>query len=102
MSVVEGDPFGPTKKDKKEIAPPPKEVNLFHTRDDVDTATFAHHHTLGVLHYQASGGDHTHNGRNAKKIGTGFVVTGSKEGNVALTSLLNALEDMLGLTDSTT
>jgi hypothetical protein len=48
------------------------EVNTFHTNSDVDASVTAQHHTLGILHNQASGGDHTHNGKSSKKIGKGI------------------------------
>jgi hypothetical protein len=82
---------------------PPEEVNKFHTRDDVDTGAFAHHHTLGFRRDQASPGDHSHDGRTSKKLGNGlgYVVTGSKGGNAALTSLLAMLANVIDFEDTT-
>lgn len=50
----------------------PTAVNKAHANSDVDTAVTAQHHTLGIQHNQASGGDHNHNGKNSKKIGKGI------------------------------
>lgn len=52
--------------------PSATEVSNFHTNSDVDTSTTALHHTLGIGHSQAAMGDHTHNGKNSKKIGKGL------------------------------
>jgi hypothetical protein len=104
MAVNEGDPFGDIKQDKKPESPEPREVNLFHTRSDVDTSTTAQHHTLGVKHDQGSPGDHSHDGKVSRKIGTGLALTvsGSKGANAALTSLLTMLKNVIEFTDSTT
>lgn len=45
------------------------EVAKAHQNSDVDSGVTAQHHTLGVGHNQATQGDHTHNGKNSKKIG---------------------------------
>jgi hypothetical protein len=45
-----------------------QEVNDFHINSDVDSSAIAQHHTLGVLNTQASPGDHTHDGKNSKRI----------------------------------
>ena len=52
--------------------PTASEVNRAHTNSDVDTAVTAQHHTLGIQHSQSSPGDHTHNGKNSKKVGKGI------------------------------
>jgi hypothetical protein len=72
MPVIEGDPYGKVKEEKKAAGPDPREVNNFHSRDDVDSSTTAHHHTLGIKHDQASPGDHVHDGRGSRKIGYGM------------------------------
>lgn len=102
--VIEGDQFGVIKEGKKDPTPSPREVNIFHTRSDVDTSSTAQHHTIGIKHDQASPGDHFHNGQNSRKIGQGMglVVTGAKGGNAALTSLLAQLGQVIDFTDSTT
>lgn len=81
---------------------PAQEVNLFHTNSDKDSSKIAQHHTLGIDANQGSPGDHTHDGRNSKKIGGGAVVTGSRDGNAALASLLTALSDIFDIDDQTT
>jgi hypothetical protein len=104
VPVIDGDPFGEIKEDAKPATPEPREVNLFHSRSDVDASTFAQHHTLGIKHNQASTGDHIHDGASSRKIGQGLglVVTGSKGGNAALASLLVQLAKVIEFTDSTT
>lgn len=72
MAVIEGDPFGDIKEDKGPASPEPREVNLFHERSDVDSNWAAQHHTLGIKHNQASPGDHAHDGKSSRKIGTGL------------------------------
>lgn len=104
MSVIEDDPFGGIKAEQKPASPEPREVNQFHARSDVDSSVTAQHHTLGVKHDQASPGDHAHDGKGSRKIGTGLAltVTGSKGGNAALASLLTMLKNVIEFTDSTT
>lgn len=102
MTIVEGDPYGPIKKPKQKVAPPPEEVNFFHTRGDTDSSQTAAHHTLGIKHDQASPGDHIHNGQNSKMIMEGVTITGSTSGNVALQNLITALSDAFGFVDGTT
>lgn len=52
--------------------PSATEVQRFHSNSDVDSTQTAQHHTLGTSHNQSSPGDHTHNGKNSKKIGKGI------------------------------
>jgi hypothetical protein len=47
---------------------PAEEVNLFHLNSDRDAGPTAQHHTLGLGPSQASPGNHTHDGRNSKRI----------------------------------
>jgi hypothetical protein len=103
-SVIEGDPFGVIKQEKGQQTPPPGQVNGFHTRDDVDSSTLAHHHTLGIGHNQGSPGDHAHDGVTSRKVGTGLAITisGAKGGNAALGSLITALKQVMDITDNTT
>lgn len=70
-----------------------------HTNSDVDSAVTAQHHTLGISHNQASGGDHNHNGKNSKKIGkgldAGFPTTAAAAYNQAqIQSIIDALRDL--------
>lgn len=80
---------------------PPRVVNAFHEKDDVDGSFDSHHHTLGTKNGQAAAGDHSHNGKNSVKILKGTSITGSRAGGGALISVIDALEK-LGATDSTT
>lgn len=50
------------------ISPSPEEVNAFHLNSDSDSSSFAQHHTLGLNPYQASPGNHNHDGKNSKRI----------------------------------
>jgi hypothetical protein len=47
---------------------PAQEVNLFHLNSDRDAGPTAQHHTLGLGPSQASPGNHTHDGRNSKRV----------------------------------
>jgi len=51
--------------------PTPEEVNFYHLASDKDAGAGALHHTLGQNPSQASPGNHTHNGRDSKRIKTG-------------------------------
>lgn len=67
--VIEGDPFGQIKTEYNRPEPPPRDVNSFHARSDLDSGQFAQHHTIGIGHNQAAAGDHTHDGSNSRLIG---------------------------------
>jgi hypothetical protein len=74
--------------------PSPDEVNTFHQNSDRDSSVFAQHHTLGLGPTQASPGNHSHNGKDSKRIkfedieggwmnidgGTAYTVYGGMEG----------------------
>lgn len=49
-----------------------QEVATLHSNSDVDSSVTAQHHTLGIQHNQASPGDHKHDGKASKRIGTGI------------------------------
>lgn len=85
----------------KQSAPEPKVVEKFHERADTDASQTAIHHTLGAKNGQASPGDHTHNGKNSKKILEGTSIIGSRASGAALVSVIDALQK-LGATDNTT
>lgn len=80
--------------------PPADVVEDFHTFADTDTRNESIHHTLGPQPSQASTGDHNHDGGNSALILSGFTLTGSRGGNVALVSVIATLV-RLGATDST-
>jgi len=103
-TVNPDDPFGGIKKEKGNPAPAPREVNFFHSRSDVDSGVTAQHHTLGIKHNQSSPGDHCHDGKGSRKIGTGMGLTlsGAKGGNVALSNLITMLGQVIEFTDNTT
>ena len=48
--------------------PSPDEVNALHQNSDRDSSVFAQHHTLGLGPTQASPGNHSHNGKDSKRI----------------------------------
>jgi hypothetical protein len=50
------------------VSPSSEEVNAFHLNSDKDSSSGALHHTLGIGPYQASPGNHTHDGKNSKRI----------------------------------
>ena len=82
----------------------PGDVNKMHSRSDVDRSWLAQHHTLGIKRGQASPGDHIHDGTESRPIGNGlgYVLTGSKAGNVALANLIDMLSGYFDFTDTTT
>lgn len=104
MVNIANDPFADIKSEKKDPSPDPRQVNFFHTRSDVDSGPTAMHHTLGIGHNQASPGDHVHDGKSSRKVGTGLTLSasGSKAGNAALGSLITMLKNVIEFTDNTT
>lgn len=102
--IIEGDPFGVIKKEKQNDTPPPRDVNLFHTRSDVDSSTTAQHHTLGIQHNQAASGDHVHDGKSSRKIGTGLSlsISGTKNTAGSEDSIVNMLKQVIDFTDNRT
>lgn len=102
MPVIKDDPFGEVKNDKGPSSPEPREVNLFHSRSDVDSAVSAQHHTLGIKHDQASSGDHSHDGKGSRKIGTGLSLNVVSSGTDAATidSILLMLHNIIEFTES--
>jgi len=103
-SVFEDDPFGEIKKEKKTLTPTAREVNALHHKSDVDSGPFAQHHTIGIGRNQSPPGDHVHDGVSSRKLGAerGYVLTGAKGGNVALTNLIAMLKNVIEFTDNTT
>lgn len=79
--------------------PQSTEVTKFHTNCDRDSSQTSDHHTLGTSHNQASPGDHTHDGRNSKKIGKGLdptfpSVAAGAYSTVQMQAVLDALRDL--------
>lgn len=101
--VFEDDPFGAIKNDKRRAGPEPREVALMHSRSDVDSSTSAQHHTLGIGHNQAPPGDHAHDGKSSRKIGTGLnlSISGARGGNAAVISIIAMLKNVIEFTDNT-
>ena len=83
------------------MRPDSRVVNEFHTNDDVDKDSGAHHHTLGGGANQASPGSHRHDGTDSVQLLEGIELAGSRGGNLALQSVISALV-ALGATDNTT
>ena len=80
-------------------APNSDAVNKFHSNSDSDSAVTAQHHTLGISHNQASGGDHNHNGKNSKRIGKGLdlafpLTAGAAYSQAQMQSVIDALRDL--------
>ncbi len=79
--------------------PTSQEVTKAHTNADTNASTSALHHTLGQGHNESSPGDHTHNGKNSKKIGKGldaaFPTTAAGAYSAAqIQSIINALRNL--------
>ena len=83
------------------MRPDARVVNEFHSNDDVDKDSNAHHHTLGGGANQASPGSHRHDGTDSVALLEGIELAGSRGGNLALQSVIQALV-ALGATDNTT
>ena len=83
------------------MRPDARVVNEFHSNDDVDKDANAHHHTLGGGSNQAAPGSHRHDGTDSVQLLEGVELAGSRGGNLALQSVINALVG-LGATDNTT
>lgn len=83
------------------LRPDSKTINEFHSNDDVDKDSNAHHHTLGGGANQASPGSHRHDGTDSVQLLEGIEIAGSRGGNLALQSVIQALV-ALGATDNTT
>lgn len=83
------------------MRPEARVVNEFHSNDDVDKDSNAHHHTLGGGANQAAPGPHRHDGTDSVALLEGFELSGSKGGNLAVGSIVQALVQ-LGATDNTT
>lgn len=96
--MAEGQSVDLTTKDRP---PSAEDVERFHTQADTDARKEAIHHTLGSGTNQAAPGDHTHRGGDSLPLLGGITLTGSRGGNIALLSVIQALV-ALGATDSTT
>lgn len=82
--------------------PPSKDVTDFHTNSDVDAHKEAQHHTIGTGVNQAASGAHNHRGGDSVRLGVGLKITGAKGGNTALSSVIAAMVEILGVEDQTT
>jgi hypothetical protein len=79
--------------------PSSTDVSKAHTNADTDTSVTAIHHSLGILHNQASPGDHKHDGKTSKKIGKGINIAFPTTANAAYTQaqiqdIINALRSI--------
>lgn len=84
----------------KAAIPSAKDVETAHTNADTDVRPESLHHTLGAAPSQASPGNHRHMGGDSLPL-FDDVVTGSRSGGTAMSSLLSILSKY-GITDSTT
>jgi hypothetical protein len=81
--------------------PDAQAVDDFHTNADTDLRQESIHHTLGPGQNQGSPGNHRHRGGDSELLLAGITITGSRGGNAALLSVINALVE-LGATNSST
>lgn len=86
---------------QKDRPPTAEEVENLHTHADTDARKEAIHHTVGPGENQAAPGNHNHRGGDSVQLLSGVTITGSRGGNIALLSVIQALV-ALGATDSTT
>lgn len=89
-------------KETRDNTVDPRVVADFHRHSDLDRDTFAQHHSLGPGANQAAAGTHSHDGTNTRQLGVGITLTGAKGGNAALTSVIAAMVQILGVEDNTT
>lgn len=82
-----------------------KEVSDIHRNSDVDLRYESQHHTLGMSQYQASPGNHTHDGESGVPLLDGVNLQGnySNFNDVAklLDQVIKALAEHLGAKDLT-
>lgn len=97
MAEGDGEGVDLTQKGRPATA---EEVETFHTNADTDTRSESAHHTLGPTAVQAASGDHRHRGGDSVPLLDGITLTGSRGGNVALLSVIQALV-ALGAVDQT-
>lgn len=83
----------PPERPADDPTPSPEVVEKFHRNAAVDNAPTDIHHTIGPGTNQAAAGDHDHKkgSANSKPLLDGIVITGSRGGNAALFSIINAL-----------
>lgn len=86
---------------QKDRPPTPEEVDQFHVNAATDSRKEDIHHTIGNSENQAAAGNHNHRGGDSVQLLLGITITGSRGGNIALLSVIQALV-ALGATDSTT
>lgn len=83
------------------MRPEGKVVNEFHSNDDLDKDSNAHHHSLGSGSNQAASGAHRHDGTDSLLLLEGLELSGSRGTATAMNGIIAALVQ-LGATDSTT
>lgn len=87
---------------KPDPYPSAQDVLNAHKNSDVDNSETSQHHTLGPESYQASPGDHTHDGGNSPLLLSGYTLNGVKANpGTVLPSIIQCLA-RLGATDATT
>lgn len=77
------------------------QVDDFHEQSDLNTRSEAQHHTLGPSQNQAAPGNHNHDGGTSIPLWEGNTLTGSRGGNMALSSVIAILVQK-GAVDATT
>ena len=87
---------------EKDPYPPADEVASFHRNADTDGSETSMHHTLGSSNYQASPGDHTHDGGSSQMIIRDMAITGSQSNPQSMWPSIIAILVRLGAKDSTT
>lgn len=82
--------------------PSAHDVDIAHRNSDLNKRSESQHHTLGRYSYQASPGNHNHDGTTSSALFSGIVITGSRSTNTAdvLHQVITALT-ALGLGDGT-
>lgn len=79
------------KQPTPQSAPAADAVDQFHTNADTDIRPESLHHTVGPGNTQSSPGNHTHDGGTSSLILSGFTISGSRGGNVAMVSIIATL-----------
>lgn len=90
------------KTKKEDPSPSATVVVAFHKNSDLDVRPESQHHTLGARPYQASPGNHNHDGGTSPLILDGYVIVGSKANPSTVLPSIIACLVRLGAKDTTT
>jgi hypothetical protein len=82
--------------------PSAEQVQKIHEKSDKDNSAKSGHHSLGSQPYQASPGNHSHDGGASVQLLTNTTFTGSRANTALMITQLLAAFQSMGATDNTT